>query len=158
MPLMSNVRRHNPTQPMRALLGLPLVLALAACSDTSVAPGTPSGPALADALQGAWCVSDDEGKSCWGWDVFLDQQTIEACGRFPEDGRAFRARAKFTVEGTTACYEITESNHPTAFPIGHRFCATVLEINGEYQRYKMSGVTEKTYRTTTASVKCPSDA
>lgn len=143
---------------MRSLTYFLLIVASAACSDAAVAPETPTGAALGKALNGAWCVSDDNGKTCWGWDVFLDGQTVESCGRFPGDGRAFRARAKFGIEGTTTCYEVTESNDSTTFPVGLKFCTKVLEINQEYQRYKVDGIVEKTYRVPSQSVSCPSDA
>jgi len=109
------------------------------------------------ALQGAWCFSNDDGRSCWGWDVYVDSETIEACGRFPKDGNAFRARVKFRVDGTRACYEVTESNHFKAFPVGVKVCATVLEINGTHLRYRINGPIETAYRAPLSSVKCPSD-
>lgn len=132
-----------------------------ACSRTDSAPNdVPRDAALARALQGSWCVTDDDGKTCWGYDTFLNNNTIQACGIIPETKKNFRATASFKVSGTTACYEVTESDDPLVFPVGHKFCAQVLVIDERLQRYKYldTGDTFTTYRVPASTVRCPSDA
>jgi len=107
-------------------------------------PGTPGGEALVSALQGHWCLSDDEGCSCWGYDRF-EGNIAYACGRFPDDGKSFAAKASFTVSGQTACYTVIESDDLRAYPIWHKFCARVLEINEKFQRYELDGEVFYTY-------------
>lgn len=132
-----------------------LIALTAACSrEPAPVPGTPADAELVKQLQGAWCVSDDGGKTCWGYDRF-DGQTVHACGRLPEDGQAFTAVASFAVSGQTACYTVIDSDRQDTYPPGHQFCATVLEINDRFQRYRMDGADFSTYRVPLAAVVCP---
>lgn len=133
---------------------------LSACSPVGKSSSVPRDTALVEALQGSWCVTDDDGKSCWGYDTFVSRNTVWACGVLPETRKSFRATASISVNGDKACYEVKESNDPAAFPVGHKFCVQVLAIDSKSQKYKHldSGETHTTFRVPASSVKCPSDA
>lgn len=120
----------------------------------------PQDAALIRALEGSWCVSDDVGKTCWGYDTFLADGTVQSCGIIPETKKSFRAKASFKVIGATACYEVTGSDDLTSFPVGSKFCAKVLAIDDKSQRYKHldTGETLTTYRVPTSRVNCLGDA
>jgi hypothetical protein len=140
---------------MRHRMLLLLLGALSASADVdSAKSAAPSGQALIAALQGAWCVTDDDGKTCWGYDRFFDGPNIEACGRFPANGQRFRAAAVLEVMDQTVCYTVTTSDYVAIFPIGYRFCAKVIEINDELQRYTLDGEVFTTYRVSAGAVSC----
>jgi hypothetical protein len=139
---------------------LVLTVPLAAClGDPKPSAATPADDALVAALQGAWCVSDDDGRTCWGYDRF-EGTTIRACGRLPEDDRPFSVVARLAMKDRTACYTVTETDADSAavYPVGHQFCATVLEINDRFQRYLLDGTVYTTYRVPMAAVACPGSA
>lgn len=148
------------TRTRKQLFILAASTILAACSPREELGSAPRDAELVQALQGSWCVTDDDGKSCWGYDTFVDEKTIHACGVIPETKKSFRAKATFKVSGSKACYEVTETNDSASFPVGHKFCTQVLAIDAQSQRYKHldTGDTFTTYRVPKSSVKCPSDA
>ena len=108
-------------------------------------------------LNGVWCASDDGGKTCWGFDHFVDEKTIEACGRIPETGQTFHTKGWYEVRGRSTCIVVTESDDPKAFPIGTRFCSYVLHINASQQRFRLqsTGEEETTYRRPLSAMQCP---
>jgi len=135
-----------------------VMLVLSACSRPADAPdpGLPTDAALAEALVGAWCVSDDGGKTCIAYDVYESPTSVLACGASPA-GDAFRLRARVTVDGHRTCFEITESSETRFSTVGHRFCSTVLALDGRQHRYRFDGgdKVDTTYRVAADSVRCP---
>ncbi len=130
----------------------------AALAPAHIGFGVPEGESLKQELKGVWCASDDGGKTCWGFDHFVDDRVIEACGRFPETGQAFHAKGEYEVRGRTICIVVTESDDPKAFPLGSRFCAEVLHISRVQQRHRFTdtGVEDTTYRRPLSAMQCPS--
>jgi hypothetical protein len=123
-------------------------------------PSVPEGAALSVALRGVWCASEDNGKTCWGYDHFVDERLIEACGAFPEDGKTFRLKGRYELLGRESSLTITDSNIPHLFPVGHEFCARVLQIDKRQHPYKnlVTGTEHTTYRVPETSKMCPGDA
>jgi hypothetical protein len=142
----------------KALATVAAVL-LSACSPRAAHDAVPRDEALVQALQGSWCVTEDNGKTCWGYDTF-ERNTISGCGVIPESNQKLRASATFRVSGTTACYEVTSTDDPSNFPVGHTFCTEVLAISASSQTYKHldSGETYTTFRVPASAVACPGDA
>lgn len=152
---------HDTINMHESKYSLAILTLLAACSNADVpTPIVPADSALIDALQGSWCVTDDDGKSCWAYDTFTSRETIEACGIFPETGKTFRIRATFKVSGTKMCHTVTESNAPESLPVGNKFCTQVLAVDDKIQRYKYleTGEVDTIYRVPKSNVKCPSDS
>jgi hypothetical protein len=130
------------------------VLALATVSAASQST-VPEGPALAQALLGVWCNSDDGGKTCWGYDEFLPGGVITACGRVEE--RVFSAAATYEIRGRFACFVVTESSDSFGLKPGHRFCSEMLHIDKDTQRHRdvESGEVTTLYRRPASSKRCP---
>jgi hypothetical protein len=111
---------------------------------------------LDDSLQGAWCNSDDGGKTCWGFDVF-EPGTSRFCGRSPSDGQVMSGSSRYAISGNRICHMITSSNNASIFPIGERMCFVVLDIDASKQIFKSIEDDEEntTYRTRLDNVRCP---
>ncbi len=139
---------------LRALLAMPVVALVACSSEPEAVPGTPADAALAAQLQGAWCVSEDDGRTCWGFDRF-EGNKIYGCGKSPDDNRNISTVASFEVSGHTACYTVISSSDPKEFGNGHKFCAKVIEVNDRFQRHVLNGKVFTTYRVPVASAVCP---
>jgi hypothetical protein len=131
-----------------------------ACSRPSEGTSTPENEALSNSLRGVWCASDDAGKTCWGYDHFVDSEFTEACGVLPETGKSFRAKARYTLQGSKACFTVVESNSPQFFPVGLQFCTRVLKIDDQQQTYKAigTGIEYTSFRVPITSKVCPGDA
>ena len=123
-------------------------------------PTVPKDAALSAALRGVWCASEDNGKTCWGYDHFVDEGLVEACGAFPDDGTTFRLKGRYELRGRESCLTVIESNIPKFYPVGHRLCTRVLRIDKRQHTYKnvASGTEHTTYRVPETSKRCPSDA
>lgn len=145
---------------MRLVFFLLFITAQAGCSNGATSGGVPEGDELALALRGAWCVSEDGGKTCWGYERFLADNVVHACGVIPEINKAVRLVTTVWVTGTQACYVVVETSDPKTMPLGHRFCVRVRAINDREQTYEHLGNGKKvtTYRVADSTVKCPSDA
>lgn len=126
---------------------------------TSVhAASVPTDKALAKAIRGVWCVSEDQGKSCLGYDQVVDGENAAACGA-DSSGEPIWGKAKYAVHGNEVCYEMTETSHPEVTPVGYRFCAITLSIDDEKQTYKVPAddKTHTMYRTSLTSLPCLDD-
>jgi len=158
--LSSNVRRHVQHLSMhRFVVTIASAITLSACSPKAENENLPRDQALVAALQGSWCVTEDGGKTCWAYDTF-SENTISGCGVIPETNERIRATARFTVNGTKTCYQVTSTDDPENFPVGHSFCTQVMAIDDRSQTYKHldSGELHTTFRVPKSSVVCPGDA
>ncbi|MET3377102.1 hypothetical protein ABIC89_006183 [Variovorax boronicumulans] len=79
------------------------------------------------ALQGVWCNSDDGGKTCHGYDEYVDG-TSSFCGAFPESKEPYTAAMRYKIQGNRICAVITASSNPIIGP-GFSFCDEILEID-----------------------------
>ena len=87
--------------PVKTIALMLMLVAMAALSQRSS-----SDTELDQALQGAWCNSDDGGKSCWGYDIF-DKGKSRFCGRIPENGQVSAGTSTYSVDGTRVCHVVT---------------------------------------------------
>jgi len=151
----------NKTHMRIAEFFVPLLLLVVACtSSTDGQSPVPEDAALSVALRGVWCASDDNGKTCWGYDHFVDEGLIEACGAFPEDGKTFLLKGRYELRGRESCLTITESNTPNSFPVGGKFCARVLRIDKRQHTFRNleTGTEHTSYRVPETSKRCPGGA
>jgi hypothetical protein len=86
------------------------------------------GKDLNSALQGAWCVSIDDGKSCWGYEVFSNGST-RSCGQIPDTDVYYLGTTKYKIDGNLLCHVVTTSNQPEHLKIGYRFCTEILDVS-----------------------------
>lgn len=123
---------------MRFSLLAPVCL-FVACT---AAPDAPAGlrglqgPALAAALQGAWCNSEDGGRSCWAYDVFLPDGRLQACGRWPDDPQPFFGVGVVTISGDRMCYRVTEASANFWVRPGSQYCTRILAVSPQMHRYQ----------------------
>jgi len=139
-------------------LGLIFFPALAvALAPIQIGTEVPEGESLRRELKGVWCASDDGGKTCWGFDHYVDDRVIEACGRIPETGQSFYTKGEYLIRGRKVCIVVTESNDPKAFPPSTKFCVEVLRIDGAQQRHRFidTGTEDTTYRRPVGAMQCP---
>lgn len=111
---------------------------------------------LQQALEGAWCNSIDQGKTCWGFDIFEKGQT-RYCGRLPETGEVVYGSTKYFVKGNRVCHTITSSNTDDVLEVGEEFCFDVLSVDAERQVFRSVETRDldTLYRTSISSVVCP---
>jgi hypothetical protein len=130
---------------------LAVTLSLPVVASTSL-----EGAALDAALQGAWCNSDDYGKTCWGYDMF-SRGSSTSCGRIPESKEEFLATSRYRVDGKRVCHELTSTNPNSLLKVGEQICADVIEVNSRIQRFKLVGDDKETvvYRIPPTQVRCP---
>ncbi len=142
---------RNPFSEL--LASLSFLLAAASAHAASV----PTDQALAKSIRGVWCVSEDQGKTCLGYDQIIDSETSAACGDY--DGELLWGRGTHAVRGSEVCYEMTATSHPEVTPVGYRFCAIVLSIDDEKQTYKFpdNDKVHTMYRTSLTSLPCLED-
>jgi hypothetical protein len=149
----SNVRPQEPPPrpPMNTIPALAALLL--ACTTSLAAP--PEGEDLLKAIQGNWCRSPDEGKTCEGVDR-ISSTNVSACGRFP-DGTTFTSQAEIKVQGRRVCLRVTQSSRSDIPQPGYTFCVDVLEINSKWQRYRSTrgGREHVLYRASEQNAKCP---
>lgn len=92
--------------------------------------------ALLQALQGAWCNSDDGGASCWAWDQFFADGTLRACGRQPDEREPFSGRGAVTVEGDRMCYRVTRATANFWVRPGSVYCTRIVAIGASSHVYE----------------------
>ena len=135
-----------------------MVLLVLANSLASAAPSPPLDASLDKAMFGAWCSSEDGGKTCWGYDQF-DSGIVRSCGRFSNSEVDFFVRSRYIINGTKVCYTIAQSTLPEILKIGQRFCEDVLQIDFRTRRVRDLESNEESvsYRTNEKTVKCAQD-
>ena len=129
---------------------------LIALTVSATPASAPTDAALDRALQGAWCNSEDAGRTCWGFDVFDDGMT-RSCGQAPGTSIKFFSRTRYTVNGRRVCHRFIESSQPGTVKPGDTFCADVLEIDDKIQRFRLDGAAGDSwiYRVDRSAVRCP---
>lgn len=135
---------------VRAALVLALGL-LGACA----AP--PQGDTLAGALRGAWCNSDDGGRTCWAYDHFRDDGTLRACGRHPDEPIGFDGVGVVQFDGALLCYRVTAATPNFWVRPGTRYCTRIVEVSPDMHRYQdlESGALYTLTRVPPSQVRCP---
>jgi hypothetical protein len=91
---------------------------------------------LDKALQGAWCNSDDGGKTCYGYDEYVDGRS-SSCGVLPENKEPYTATTRYKIQGSRVCAVIIMSSNPIIGP-GFSFCDEILEIDEHAVRSHMA--------------------
>lgn len=139
--------------PVLSLLG-----ALAACA--APPPRVPQDEALARALRGAWCNSDDGGRTCWAYDHFRDDGTLRACGRHPDEPAGFDGVGVVRIDGTRLCYRVTAATPNFWVRPGTRFCTRIVAVGADWHRYQdpESGALTTLTRVPVDQVRCPVEA
>jgi hypothetical protein len=120
-----------PGRSLACLLAIVLALPRA-----SAEPAPPQGSALHRSLEGVWCNSNDNGRTCWAYDTFLDDGTFEACGKTDDDTRPFRATGMASVEGRRMCYVVTTASDNFWLRPGSRYCTDIIAIDERMHRYR----------------------
>lgn len=131
--------------------------ALPACSQAPV----PEGLVLAVSLRdGAWCNSEDNGKTCSAYDDFREDGTIAACGQFSDDRRPFSAQGTYEVKGRFTCFVVTEASETFGLKPGYKFCTESLKIDAKEHTYRdvETGEITTQYRVPKTAMKCPTEA
>lgn len=134
------------------LLALPLLLACA-----GPGPRPVEGAALAQALQGVWCNSNDGGRSCWAYDTFHPDGRFEACGRTEADASAFHGGGPIDVQGRRMCYDVRFANAAFWLPVGSRYCTEIVAIDADRHDYRDldTGQTFTLHRVPASARRCP---
>jgi hypothetical protein len=116
----------------------------------------PQDKALARALVGAWCNSDDDGRTCWAYDVFSEDGTLRACGQFPDQKRPFDGAGRVSIAGSVMCYRVLNATENFWVKPGSTYCTRILEISSTAHTYQdlESGAKFKLLRVPNDAVKC----
>ena len=116
------------------------------------------GLALAAALEGAWCNTTDDGRSCWAYDIFRPDGTLRACGRFPDEKQAFDGTGRVSISGQVMCYRVLHATENFWVKPGSTYCTRIVEISATAHTYQdlESGARFKLLRVPSGSVTCPS--
>lgn len=144
------------TRPASVIL-VSIAILVACSTDKSTVPRDKE---LSKAQLGLWCRSNDGGKTCWGFEHFLDGNIVEACGKFPGERHSVIARGTHSTRGDTTCFVITQSSNSEQIQVGSQFCSQLLEINSQYQRHRLLNSDEvfTMYRIPESEKRCPYDA
>lgn len=140
---------------MRTFLGLLATLGLTAWS--SVVNTAPlKNLELDRALQGAWCNSDDGGKTCWGYDIF-ERGNSKYCGAFPESGKAYAGTSKYEIRGNRICHTVASTSDEAILKVGELVCFIVLDIDADKQSFRSVDDLKiiKLYRDDAEKIQCP---
>lgn len=119
----------------------------------SIANQPPKSAALDAALQGAWCYSDDGGKTCWSFDIYT-RGSSTSCGFL---GAPSFAKWRYSVEGSIVCHVLTEAKEVSGLPnlvIGDNICLDILEVNDKFLRFRLYGASLTVFRFPQQSVDC----
>lgn len=109
------------------------------CPTVSAREGAPpSSDELARLIKGTWCTPDASGNGCEGYDTYVDDRNVQACGRQPGMDGVFRAASTYTIDGNRICYRVTRSNNARVMSAGDRFCADILRIDDRVQIYRFT--------------------
>ena len=115
------------------------------------------GEALEKSLEGAWCNSDDGGKTCFGYDDF-SKGSMNSCGSVPETGALVTLQTAYEVRGNRVCHTATAVNKGSLVNIGDIFCVDVLDISRRSMRYRLlSGEMITVYRAPKMKLSCPAE-
>lgn len=151
--------RRRPRLPHLAIATLLATAALAAPAAALTPAPLPSlqGEALARALEGAWCNSEDGGLTCWAYDVFSADGQLRACGRFPDDDEAFEGVGEVTVSGDRMCYRVLRASENFWLPPEGRYCSRITGISPQAHDYQdtATGPTIRLHRIPLTAVTCP---
>jgi hypothetical protein len=111
---------------------------------------------LDDGLQGVWCISDDGGESCWGFEEYR-KGFISSCGRKPNTQAVMTATLRYEVRGNRVCAVVTEASATYPLRPGGPYCITVLDVDGRTLQFRGVGssATMTNYRVPRTSMRCP---
>jgi len=137
---------------------IPTAITLMLAATIASSQRTPGDSELDRALQGAWCNSDDGGKTCWGYDIFSKGQS-RFCGRLPENGQVSAGTSTYTIDGTRICHVVTSIGGDGEQPlkVGERMCFRILSIDSQQQTFldETYGTETQVYRMRLDDVRCP---
>jgi hypothetical protein len=119
---------------MRAHVGLVLFTVLSGCASRESVPSLDE--KLAQDLVGAWCNSNDGGKTCWAFDEFNSSGHFQACGKTEDELVGFAGGGRFTVNGQRMCYVLDTATPNFWLQAGSRYCTDILAIGPERHRYR----------------------
>lgn len=122
---------------MFAVRRLTLAAALFAVATMSFS-GTPQDAQLDQALQGAWCDSDDAGLTCRGYEE-CRKGVIFGCGIKPETGDNYPVSMRYTVQGVHACGVATASTVVPSSASGEQVCKEILGFNDDTMNFRLEG-------------------
>ncbi len=114
----------------RSRAALVALAATLGCSDP-----VPQGEALRAAMVGAWCNSQDGGKTCWAYDFIDADGKALACNVEARGGLSYVATAQHTVEAAESCFVILGSAVPE-LEVGHRLCIQSFMIDAQIHRFQ----------------------
>ncbi|WP_088286574.1 hypothetical protein [Ideonella sp. A 288] len=118
------------------VLALPVVHALALAQAPAPHGTTLQGDALHRALEGLWCNTADQGRTCWAYDEFFADGRFEACGRTEDDPRGFFGAGVVSVSGQRMCYVVTRASANFWLAPGQRYCTDITAIDERMHRYR----------------------
>jgi len=118
---------------MKALLLISLILSSFSCVADS----------LIDAKIGTWCESNDNGKSCLGYETFYKDGTVKAKGEVIQFGFGYEMEGLWTQTNNKSCimplkvYEYDLITKQPQVPAHSKpFCSTVISIGDKEYIYK----------------------
>jgi hypothetical protein len=91
---------------------------------------------LAKDIIGAWGNSLDNGLTYWGQDEYREDGTVVATGTYPGALAPFRTLGTYEIKGQTICIRVKEASEESKVTIGEARCVIILEINGQFKRFK----------------------
>lgn len=149
---------RRPTTAVRSVAVVAVLLG--ACASASDEPRPLRDRALVEALRGAWCNSDDGGRTCWAYDIFHADGTLRACGRFPDESQPFDGTGVVGVEGNVMCYRVTRATPGFWVKPGTAYCTRILSVSGTSHTYQDmdSGRTFRLFRVPLSAARCDAGA
>jgi hypothetical protein len=101
-------------------------------------------------LIGKWGNSEDKGVTFWGYDELFDDGTMHSWGVIPQTDISYDIKGVYTSPDSIpgmACFEITDSSHPSLTPVNTKWCNEILEITKDVHIFKgESGEVTTLYR------------
>jgi hypothetical protein len=90
------------------------------------------------AIEGVWCTSVDEGKSCLGYEEYKNGK-ITVCGGKTSTGAPALVEGRYNIRGSRSCILITASNEPSMKP-GSQICIDILRIDQTSLQFRYASI------------------
>jgi hypothetical protein len=121
-----------------------------------VSPSTLFDEELDSAIQGAWCNSEDGGKTCVGYDFFESGKSTY-CGVDAKSGQRFSGTSNYAIHRNTLCHVVSSVDNEPFLKVGDRVC--FLIVNAQPDLLVFRELTETTftrlYRDRITKSECP---
>lgn len=112
---------------------------LMACGPVVAQTEAPRDAALRQAILGRWCLSEDDNKTCWGYNLLRADGTFSSSGVHPETHRPFHIEGTFEAKGQMACFLAIRNDSELNPKAGESICSTILSVQHGRQVFRQYG-------------------